>query len=76
MVSIADSIRQISEMSTQIASAAEEQRSVTEEVSRNLEKVMEMSEVMVSDAQETTSVAEALGDISNNLKEQVGQFKI
>ena len=63
-------------MSTQIASAAEQQRAVTEEVSRNVQTVSKTSDDMVSSADSTVGMSLDLSEISKKLNDQVGQFKL
>ena len=76
LAEISDSIKKIADMSTQIASAAEEQRAVTEEVNRNTQSVSNSSDQMVLAAGDILEMSTQLGDVANGLNEQVGLFKL
>lgn len=70
------SINQISDMATQISSAAEEQRAVTDEVSRNIQTVKDVSDTLAVDADSSRHLSEQLKNISGELGHQVGMFRI
>ncbi|MFQ2223270.1 methyl-accepting chemotaxis protein [Aeromonas enteropelogenes] len=70
------SINQISDMATQISSAAEEQRAVTDEVSRNIQAVKDVSDELAVDADSSRHLSEQLKNISGELNNQVGMFRI
>ncbi|MFC1750105.1 CHASE3 domain-containing protein, partial [Pseudomonadota bacterium] len=67
-----DTIRQ---MNTQIATAAEEQTSVAEEINRNVVNIQNISEQTASGAENTLSSSNDLGRLSGNLRQLVGQFR-
>ena len=73
---ITTSINQISDMATQISSAAEEQRAVTDEVSRNIQAVKDVSDELAVDADNSRHLSEQLKNISGELSNQVGMFRI
>ncbi|WP_421250663.1 methyl-accepting chemotaxis protein [Aeromonas sp. 600584] len=73
---ITSSINQISDMATQISSAAEEQRAVTDEVSRNIQAVKDVSDELAVDADSSRHLSEQLKNISGELSNQVGMFRI
>lgn len=73
---IINSINQISDMNTQIASAAEEQSVVAEEINRNVVGINEISDHTAEGAQQTASASEGLNHLAGQLKGIVGQFKI
>ncbi|HEH9399863.1 TPA: methyl-accepting chemotaxis protein [Aeromonas sobria] len=73
---ITTSINQISDMATQISSAAEEQRAVTDEVSRNIQAVKDVSDELAVDANSSRHLSEQLKNISGELSNQVGMFRI
>ncbi|WP_428604187.1 methyl-accepting chemotaxis protein [Sedimenticola sp.] len=74
--SITNAINQISDMNTQIASAAEEQSVVAEEINRNVVGINEISEHTARGAQQTASASEGLNNLAGQLQRIVGQFKI
>ena len=73
---IADAVSRINEMSTQIASAAEEQNAVTEEINRNIVSINDMEQKTSTGAQQTTSASEGLAQLANDLRLLVCQFTI
>ena len=73
---ITTSINQISDMATQISSAAEEQRAVTDEVSRNIQAVKDVSDELAVDADSSRNLSAQLKNISGELNNQVGMFRI
>jgi len=73
---IADAVKSISDMSNQIASAAEEQTSVAEEINRNIVGINDMGQETSAGAQQTTVASEELARLANELQQAVGQFKV
>ncbi|MGF1683845.1 methyl-accepting chemotaxis protein [Photobacterium minamisatsumaniensis] len=73
---IASEINVISDMATQIASAAEEQSSVTAEISRNTEGVQEVANQMAVEAQEAAQQAEGLKSLADQLESEVKRYKL
>ncbi|WP_275096298.1 methyl-accepting chemotaxis protein [Sedimenticola hydrogenitrophicus] len=74
--SITHAINQISDMNNQIASAAEEQSVVAEEINRNVVGINEIGEHTANGAQQTASASEGLNNLAGQLQRIVGQFKI
>lgn len=74
--SITTAINQISDMNTQIASAAEEQSVVAEEINRNVVGINQIGEKTANGAQQTASASEGLNSLAGQLQRIVGQFKI
>ena len=66
----------ITEMNSQIASAAEEQSSVAEEINKNIISISQISEQTSAGASQTTSSSEELARLASDLQQLVGQFKI
>ncbi len=73
---ISQAISMISDMATQIASAAEEQSLVTSEINSNTESVRELSNGLAQDAISGENEAHALRDLVVQLEKQIGRFKI
>ncbi|NIY92288.1 methyl-accepting chemotaxis protein [Vibrio diazotrophicus] len=74
--SIQSSATIVSDMATQIATATEEQSSVSEELSTNLEHLNEQNRVSQGLSNEINEVAKLVGSSVNKLSKDVGQFKI
>jgi methyl-accepting chemotaxis protein len=73
---IAAAVARIDDMSTQIASAAEEQGVVADEVNRNIVRISDMASEAADGAQQTASASEELEQLALELTSIVGQFKI
>ena len=73
---ITAAIERINDMSTQIASAAEEQSAVTGEISRNIVQISEMTEQTAVGAQQTSEASVELSRLANGLQALVARFKI
>ncbi|WP_299801550.1 methyl-accepting chemotaxis protein [uncultured Shewanella sp.] len=74
--SITNSITEISDMAIQIASAAEEQRAVSEDISRNTQAISDTSHQLSSQTQEVSDNAVQMLQTSSGLSERVSRFKI
>lgn len=73
---IREAIQVISDMATQIASAAEEQSLVTAEINTNTESVREVSDVMALDASDAVVQADQLNQLATDLKQELSRFKL
>lgn len=73
---ILGSIHTINEMNLMVASSAEEQSSVAEEVSKNIERINGFSEQTVEDAESTATATLRLSEQAEQLKAIVGEFKV
>lgn len=71
---INQSVRQISDMAVQIASAAEEQTSVTSEISRNTEEIREVANTLVSESELAADAASDLNTLAEELETEVRRF--
>ncbi|MFT5260766.1 MAG: methyl-accepting chemotaxis protein [Gammaproteobacteria bacterium] len=66
----------ISNMNSQVASAAVEQSAVSEEVSANIVKINEVSEDTVDEAAKTSQASSDLAEQAQNLSNIVNEFKV
>ncbi|MBF9003415.1 methyl-accepting chemotaxis protein [Vibrio nitrifigilis] len=73
---ISEAIQLISDMATQIASAAEEQSLVTSDINTNTESVREVSDQLASDAHEAVEQAKELHGLANQLNNEISRFKL
>lgn len=69
-------ISEINNLSTQIATATEEQRSVTQEVSRNMNTISQMVGELDSNGRQTMHDAEDLSKVNQQLMTIVNRFKV
>ncbi len=76
LTSITNSVNQINEMNLQIATAAEEQTSVAEEINRNVLQINTLVESTATGARQTSSASVELTNLATQLQSLVGQFKI
>ncbi|MCK4744278.1 MAG: methyl-accepting chemotaxis protein [Sulfuriflexus sp.] len=67
LAEISGSVKSISDMTTQIASAAEEQTATAEDMSRNIVNIMEASESTVEGSRQTSETTEHLKSLSEQL---------
>ncbi|MGB1237172.1 MAG: methyl-accepting chemotaxis protein [Pseudomonadales bacterium] len=70
------SVSNIHLINTQVASAAQQQTVVAQEISHNLSGISEVSSANAQGAQEANVNCDNLADLSNTLALQVGQFKL
>lgn len=73
---IASSVTQINDLNTQIATAAEEQSSVSHEVTRNMTAIREMAQELAMNGQSTAQESVNVAVANEQLKSIVGQFKL
>ena len=73
---IAASMTQINDMSVQIATAAEQQSSVTAEISENVLRINDMGQGTSQASQDTKQASNELTHLAANLQEMVAQFKV
>jgi methyl-accepting chemotaxis protein len=75
LVSIATAMSTIRDNSVRIATAAEEQSAVSDEVARNLEMISTITQQTASGARETAQSSSTLESLSRNLSNYVNQFR-
>ncbi|WP_303806603.1 methyl-accepting chemotaxis protein [Aeromonas rivipollensis] len=73
---INEAIGAISDMATQIAAAAEEQTSVTGEISRNTENIRHVSQTLAAQANEEAAQAAELKSLTERLEQEIGRFRL
>jgi len=73
---IAEAVARIDDMSTQIASAAEEQGVVADEVNRNIVRISDMAGQAAEGAQHTATASQELESLADDLTNIVAHFKI
>lgn len=66
----------INDLSTQIATAAEEQSSVTQEVSRNMTAISEIVSELDNNSKEALAESETIASVNSSLANIVGRFKL
>ncbi|MFB9135514.1 methyl-accepting chemotaxis protein [Vibrio olivae] len=66
----------ISDMATQIATAAEEQSHVTDEITQNVTSIKDVSDQLVSGSNQTQQQSEALKHQAAQLNQQVAAFNV
>ncbi|MFJ3261405.1 methyl-accepting chemotaxis protein [Pseudomonas sp. NPDC086581] len=73
---IARTVADIQGMNLQIASAAEEQSSVAEEINRSVVQVREIADQSAAASEQTASSSTELARLGNELQLQVGRFRL
>ncbi|MDB1123687.1 methyl-accepting chemotaxis protein [Vibrio algarum] len=71
-----DSVVEINDVTAQIATSAEEQSSVTEEINRNMVAIQQMIETLNSNGNETVSSTHQLNSSNQQLVSIVSKFKL
>lgn len=74
--SITESVSLISDMNTQIATAAEEQSSVADEINRNITSINDLGKETAAGANETSSSCEELARLAASLQNLIDRFKV
>ncbi|MEJ2619046.1 MAG: methyl-accepting chemotaxis protein [Candidatus Thiodiazotropha sp.] len=76
LLTINTAVGRISSMNTQIASAAEEQSAVTEEINRSIFSINEVAKQSAVGAEQTASASGDLAKLAEQLKGLVDRFKV
>lgn len=72
---ISDAVGVINDMNLQIASAAEEQSAVAEEINRNVAGIRDVTETLSGQADESARVSQALNSLANHQQGLMDQFR-
>ncbi|MCB1761293.1 MAG: methyl-accepting chemotaxis protein [Gammaproteobacteria bacterium] len=73
---ITSAVDRITDMSTQIASAVEEQSAVAEEINSNIHNIAEVASQTQSGADQNASAAKELARLAGSLQAEVGRFQV
>lgn len=71
-----DSVQRINDMTAQIASACEEQSSVTEEIARNISDIRDLSNEAAQTSEQSAKASQHLSELSHGLTALVGRFRV
>jgi len=74
--SIANAVAKISDMNIQIASAAEEQSAVTEEINRNVNSIVEVAQSTKGCADLTDAARDQLVSLAENLTVKMSRYRV
>ncbi|WP_084313021.1 methyl-accepting chemotaxis protein [Pseudomonas jinjuensis] len=74
--SIVRSVAEIQGMNLQIASAAEQQSSVADEINRSVSQVREIADQSAAASEQTATSSNELARLGNDLQLQVGRFRL
>jgi len=72
---ISTAIEEISDLNTQIASAADEQSHVAEEVNRNIQQISQCTDAAVGGSEQVAQASEDLTRLATQLRNLAGRFK-
>ena len=73
---ISNAVGVITDMNLQIASAAEEQSSVAEEINRNVASIRDVTESISQQADESAQVSQSLNRLANHQQALMDQFRV
>jgi methyl-accepting chemotaxis protein len=69
-------VSNISDLSAQVATAAEQQRATTEDMNRNIHGISELADATASRSSESAQSVSRLMELSQVLRQEVGKFKV
>ncbi|ANF24747.1 methyl-accepting chemotaxis protein [Stutzerimonas stutzeri] len=70
------SVQRINDMAAQIATACEEQSSVTEEIARNISDIRDLSDDAAANSSKSMQASQQLSGLSQSLAALVGRFQV
>ena len=74
--SILEAVKRINELNTEVASAAEEQTAVAEEVNRNLGNIRDAAEQNRSNSDHSMRASDELSRLASSVQDRIGYFKV
>ncbi|WP_410017338.1 methyl-accepting chemotaxis protein [Pseudomonas sp. 14P_8.1_Bac3] len=76
LANVSQNIDIMTDMNLQIASAAEEQSAVTEEVNRNVSAIRDVTGALVAQADQSARISQALNDLANQQQRLMSNFRV
>ena len=76
LAAITDQVERISDMNIQVATATEEQSSVTEEITRNVQGIADLAHATAGEVQSCLENCQALSALADDLSRQMGSFRL
>ncbi|MCP5422992.1 MAG: methyl-accepting chemotaxis protein [Chromatiaceae bacterium] len=76
LASITEAVNRISDMNAQIASAAEEQSAVAEDINRNVTSIANVTEQTVGGATQTAAASTEMAQLASRLQGMVGRLRV
>ncbi|MFC3150398.1 methyl-accepting chemotaxis protein [Litoribrevibacter euphylliae] len=76
LTGIVNAVSTINDMSTQIASASEEQTAVSEEIGNSVTRIAEIADEAATGAKNTEESCIRLANLTQEIRNQLGQFKV
>ncbi|WP_354625155.1 methyl-accepting chemotaxis protein [Psychromonas sp. MME2] len=76
LVEITENVKQMNSLNAQIATAAEEQTSVTEEINRNITNISDISNQTASGAEQSSAASDELAQLAETMQAEIEIFKV
>jgi len=76
LLAITDAVTRINDINIQIASAAEEQSSVAEEINRNISNVNDIAQQTSTASEQSAATSEELARLANDLQKLISHFRV
>lgn len=76
LLAITDAVTRINDINIQIASAAEEQSSVAEEINRNISNVNDIAQQTSTASEQSAATSEELARLANDLQQLISHFRV
>lgn len=76
LTAITQRVEEISDMNAQVATATEEQSSVTEGITHNVQGIADLAQATASEVQSCREDCQALSRLADDLSRQMGSFKL